>query len=196
MPADLKTYAVLGMQLADVTPELKSAYDLYHDDGAVILDPGKDSDRLTRSAGLPKATSFVIGRPGKRIGSVREFVDQILAETAGQNAEEYSVRVVYNFSTVDGRRDEYAVSETDERRPEAVANRVGPAHARAAVISNDSWPGNIRELQSVLKQAILQSYGETLLPGSFVRDTTPNSHAALPGAPSAAFRSSKVISRR
>ena len=35
----------------------------------------------------------------KRIGSVREFVSQILAETAGQNAEEYSVRVVYTFST-------------------------------------------------------------------------------------------------
>jgi hypothetical protein len=31
---------------------------------------------------------------------------------------------------------------------------------------------------------------------SFVRDTTPNSHADLPGEPSAAFRSSKVISRR
>jgi hypothetical protein len=31
---------------------------------------------------------------------------------------------------------------------------------------------------------------------SFVRDITPNSHAALPGEPSAAFRSSKVISRR
>ena len=29
-----------------------------------------------------------------------------------------------------------------------------------------SWPGNIRELQSVLKQAILQSRGTTLLPGS------------------------------
>jgi DNA-binding NtrC family response regulator len=29
-----------------------------------------------------------------------------------------------------------------------------------------SWPGNIRELQSVLKQAILQSRGSTLLPGS------------------------------
>ena len=31
LPADLKTYTVLGMQLADVTPELKSAYDLFHD---------------------------------------------------------------------------------------------------------------------------------------------------------------------
>ena len=42
----MKKHAVLGMQLADVTPELKSAYDLYFDRGAVILDPGNDSDRL------------------------------------------------------------------------------------------------------------------------------------------------------
>ncbi len=31
LPADLKTYPVLGMQLADVTPELRSTYDLYID---------------------------------------------------------------------------------------------------------------------------------------------------------------------
>jgi transcriptional regulator with GAF, ATPase, and Fis domain len=29
-----------------------------------------------------------------------------------------------------------------------------------------TWPGNIRELQSVLRQAVLQSHGTTLLPGS------------------------------
>jgi hypothetical protein len=46
LPADLTTHAVLGMQLADVTPELKSAYDLVNERGALILDPGKDSDRL------------------------------------------------------------------------------------------------------------------------------------------------------
>ena len=40
LPAGLKSYSVLGMQLADVTPELKSAYDLRHDRGALILDPG------------------------------------------------------------------------------------------------------------------------------------------------------------
>jgi two-component system nitrogen regulation response regulator GlnG len=34
------------------------------------------------------------------------------------------------------------------------------------LLRNYSWPGNIRELQSVLKQAILQSRGTTLLPGS------------------------------
>jgi hypothetical protein len=105
LPADLKTYSVLGMQLADVTPELKSAYDLVHG-GAMILDPGKDSDRL-QIGRLAEGYVFLYvglarvgGRAaGTRVGSVREFVDQILAETAGQDAEEYSVRVVYSFST-------------------------------------------------------------------------------------------------
>src|SRR6185437_5236031 len=38
-----------------------------------------------------------------------------------------------------------------------------------------SWPGNIRELQSVLRQAVLQSRGTTLLPGSLFPflDATP-----------------------
>jgi Carboxypeptidase regulatory-like domain len=98
-PPDLKTYAVLGMQLADVTPELQSAYDLYYEHGAVILDPGKNSDRLKNRRLAEGYSFFMVGK--QRIGSVREFVSQILTETDGQNADEYSVRVVYNHSTVD-----------------------------------------------------------------------------------------------
>ncbi len=133
LPTDLKKHAVLGMQLADVTPELKSAYDLYDERGALILDPGKDSDRLKIGRLAEGYVFFMVGN--KRIGSVREFVDQILAETAGQDADEYSVRVVYSFSRVDFDGTRYAISETHEGRPQAVANCVGPAHARAAVIS-------------------------------------------------------------
>jgi hypothetical protein len=98
-PADLKRYAVLGMQLADVTPELKSAYDLFLERGALILDPGKNSDRLKIGRLAEGYSFFMVGN--KRVGSVREFVNQILTETDGQNAEEYSVRVVYTFSRVD-----------------------------------------------------------------------------------------------
>ncbi len=87
------------MQLADVTPELRSAYDLSDERGALILDPGNDSDRLNIGRLAEGYTFWLVGRT--RIGSVREFVSQILAETAGQNADEYTVRVVYNFSTVD-----------------------------------------------------------------------------------------------
>jgi DNA-binding NtrC family response regulator len=40
-----------------------------------------------------------------------------------------------------------------------------------------SWPGNIRELQSVLRQAVLQSRGTTLLPGAL-----PPLLGAIPGS--------------
>jgi beta-lactamase regulating signal transducer with metallopeptidase domain len=99
-PADLKKHAVLGMQLADVTPELKSAYDLYFEHGAVILDAGNDPDRL-RIGRLAEGYCFwEVGNT--RVGSVREFVNQILSESATQYAAEYGVRVVYKFCTVDG----------------------------------------------------------------------------------------------
>ncbi len=99
LPANLKHYTVLGMQLTDVTPELKSACDLYFDDGALILDPGKDSDRLKIGRLAEGDSFFMVGK--KRVGSVREFVNQILAETAGQNGNQHWVRVVYEFSTVE-----------------------------------------------------------------------------------------------
>ena len=102
LPAVLKQHAVLGMQLADVTPQLKSAYDLYFDRGAVILDPGKDSDRLKIGRLAEGYCFWMVGQ--KRIGSVREFVNQILTEAAGQDAAKNAVlgvRVVYSFTTVD-----------------------------------------------------------------------------------------------
>jgi len=99
LPDGLQRYDVLGMQLTDVTPELKSTYDLLFDRGALILDPGKDSARLDLGRLEEGYVFALVGN--KRIGSVREFVDQILAETTGQNAEEYRVRVVYLFSRVE-----------------------------------------------------------------------------------------------
>jgi hypothetical protein len=99
LPANLRTYPVLGMQLADVTPELSSTYDPIGERGALILDPGKDSDRLKIGQLAEGYTFWMVGRT--RIGGVSEFVSQLLAETAGQNGDEYSVRVVYNFSTVE-----------------------------------------------------------------------------------------------
>jgi len=111
LPADLKRRAVLGMQLADVTPDLKSAYDLYFEHGAVILDPGNDSDRLKIGRLAEGYCFWEVGQ--QRIGSVREFVNQILSEAAGQDAAKNAaifgdigadrrVRVVYRFSTIDG----------------------------------------------------------------------------------------------
>jgi hypothetical protein len=101
LPTNLKLYTVLGMQLADVTSELRSIYDLVDEPGgALIVDPGNDSDRLNLGRLAEGDLFFSVGRT-RRIGSVSEFVNQILAETAGQNGDEYSVRVAYNSGTVD-----------------------------------------------------------------------------------------------
>ena len=123
LPADLKKYAVLGMQLADVTPELKSAYDLYFDDGAVILDPGNDSDRLraSRAAGLPKATTFgwsARSASAAFASSSTRFSPRPSVKTP-QRTRFTGFRVIYKFITVDGfRREHDAISETHEGRPE------------------------------------------------------------------------------
>ena len=101
-PTDLKKYTMLGMQVSDVTPELRSTYGLSSERGALVLDPGKDSDRLKFGRLAEGNVFFLVGK--KRIGSVREFVDQILAETAGQPGNSLSVRVGYNSSTVAGDR--------------------------------------------------------------------------------------------
>jgi Carboxypeptidase regulatory-like domain len=99
LPTDIKTYTVLGMKIADVTSELRSIYDLFDEHGVLILDPGRDSARL-RIGRLHEGYVFwMVGN--SRVRSVSEFVSQILAETAGQNADECSVRVAYNFSDLE-----------------------------------------------------------------------------------------------
>src|SRR5271163_2680146 len=48
-----------------------------------------------------------------------------------------------------------------------------------------SWPGNIRELQSVLKQALLQASGPVLLPAFLPKPLGGTGGTALPAAPAA-----------
>ncbi len=127
LPADLKTYTVLGMQLADMTPRLKDTYDLYGERGAVILDPGQDSDRLSIGKLAEGDTFWMVGRT--RIGNVREFVNQILTETAGQNAEVSSVRVVYNFNRVDfdgARTATMKLTKDDLKQLQMVSDQLRP----------------------------------------------------------------------
>jgi hypothetical protein len=127
LPADLEKHTVLGMQLTDVTPELKSAYDLRDDRGALILDPGKNSDRLNIGRIAEGYVFRVVGN--QRIGSVREFVDRILAETAGQNAEEYRVRVVYTFIRVDaeGTSTQYLrLTKDDLKQLQVLSDQLAP----------------------------------------------------------------------
>ena len=87
------------MLLADVTPELRSAYDLYIEHGAVILDPGKDTDRLKIGRLAEGYCFWMVGR--QQVGSVREFVNQLITESTGPNAKAYGVQVIYRFITAD-----------------------------------------------------------------------------------------------
>jgi hypothetical protein len=120
VPAGVKSYSVLGMQLADVTPELKSAYDLRYDRGALILDPGRDPDRLKIGELAEGDVFWMVGdhRIGNTVGSVREFVDRLLAEPGVQIAGERRIRVVYGFIRVDGEgtNTQYIRFTEDERK--------------------------------------------------------------------------------
>jgi hypothetical protein len=93
LPSDIKTYSVLGMQLVNLTPELKVAYDAGAESGALILDPGKDADRLNIGRLADGYCFWMAG--DKTVRGVSQFVNEILAEAANQPA----VRVVYSFSS-------------------------------------------------------------------------------------------------
>jgi DNA-binding NtrC family response regulator len=58
-----------------------------------------------------------------------------------------------------------------------------------------AWPGNIRELQSVLKQAILQAQGTTLLP-TFLPSLSPNARASPGSTPPGASDLEAFVRRR
>jgi hypothetical protein len=116
VPAGAKSYSVLGMQLADVTPALKSAYDVRYDSGAMILDPGPDADRLKIGELAEGDVFWMVGQ--QRVGSVREFVDRLLAEPGLQIDGERRIRVVYNFIRVDavGNNTQHIRFTEDERK--------------------------------------------------------------------------------
>src|SRR5208337_4070118 len=64
-------------------------------------------------------------------------------------------------------------------------------------LQNYSWPGNIRELQSVLKQAILQCNGSVLLPNFLPELVKGNGEASvLPEAVKASGTDAFVLRQR
>jgi hypothetical protein len=99
IPVDLKTSTVLGMKLTDTTPELRAAYDLFDVSGALILDPGPKPERLNIGKLEHGYNFWMVGN--KRIGSVREFVEQILTEVGDADRDQYTIRCVYSFSRLD-----------------------------------------------------------------------------------------------
>jgi hypothetical protein len=122
VPADLLRYDVLGMQLADVTPELQSAYDLRRERGVCVLDPGRRIEEVVEGDVL-----FAVGNKG--FGNVREFIAEILAQTADRDAEEYSVVIRHDFSRVDmdGNTGGYLrLTKDDLKQLRVVSDRLAP----------------------------------------------------------------------
>ena len=72
----IKTYKILGMTVADVTPELQRAYDLSSPVGVLILDPGRNHFRLGIGT-LTEGDSFwIVG--SEAVANLKEMVHQIL----------------------------------------------------------------------------------------------------------------------
>ena len=75
--APLKTVTMLGMKVADITPEIKEIYDLPPAlDGVVILDPGKNYERLGVGELREGYFFWIVGN--KKILNVREMIAEIL----------------------------------------------------------------------------------------------------------------------
>lgn len=122
------TVEVLGMKLADITPELMERYDLPNSLGALVLDPGKYSDRFGIGE-LCEGNTFVLVGNYQPIGSVREFVEHLLGVTAMRMSDEDGCRVVYNFSNLimHGTNTQYMkLTEDDVRRLREVLKQLPP----------------------------------------------------------------------
>lgn len=77
-PVGLKTVDLLGLRVADLTPELAAVYALGVPDGVMILDPGQDPERLDIGV---LAEGHCFNRVGhERIHNTRELVARILAD--------------------------------------------------------------------------------------------------------------------
>jgi hypothetical protein len=95
-----KPVALFGMEVTDLTPELRKAYDLGDAKGVLILDPGANSERLGIGALAEGDYFWTIGE--KSIGSLKEMVSEMLrnieieARTRSKAGSHGSIRVVYS----------------------------------------------------------------------------------------------------
>ncbi|HEV8070924.1 MAG TPA: PDZ domain-containing protein [Planctomycetaceae bacterium] len=90
IPKDLQTYSVLDMRLADVTPELRSAYDLRNQQGVMVLDPGKNSDSVSW---LSEEGDVLWAVGTEPVRSVRDFLEKTVAIASEEGADGRSIDV-------------------------------------------------------------------------------------------------------
>jgi hypothetical protein len=93
--------SLLGMKLADMTPELQVAFDLYAPTGVLILDPGTNSVRLGIGSRHRGERFWMVGN--RQIKNLREMVAELLRinqiEPPGDPNEgsRGNIRVVYDL---------------------------------------------------------------------------------------------------
>ena len=96
-----KPVTLLGMKLANVTPELQSVYNLDYATGVIILDPGINHLRLGIGELTQGECFWVVGE--RQIKNLRELVTEILridaiaSPGAPNEGCHGSVRVVYDY---------------------------------------------------------------------------------------------------
>ncbi|MBM4103941.1 MAG: hypothetical protein FJ263_07805 [Planctomycetes bacterium] len=70
------SFDLLGMKVADVTPQLQKQFDLFGDKGVVILDPGKNFAILNIGELKPGYYFWMIGN--KQVSNLKEMIAEIL----------------------------------------------------------------------------------------------------------------------
>ena len=116
-----KPVTLLGMKLANVTPELQAVYNLDSPTGVVILDPGTNHLRLGIGELSPGESFWLVGH--KEVRNLREMVTEVLRVDAiappGDPNEgcHGSVRIVYEFRNRVGTNTQ-RLKLTDEDRAE------------------------------------------------------------------------------
>jgi hypothetical protein len=98
--------SLLGMKLADVTPEMQSVYDLDAATGVLILDPGDQSARLGLGTLSLGERFWIVGN--REVKNLREMVAELLrinalAQDVDPNEGRHgSIRVVYCYRSRGG----------------------------------------------------------------------------------------------
>ena len=116
VPTNLVTTKVLGMTLADATPELIAAYDSYvhgrrmisnNFGGVLVLDPGANADRVEFNQFVKQGSilwAVGIHPSGTRmpvVKNVKDFVEQLISKATPQESDGYRLLVCYTLSTLE-----------------------------------------------------------------------------------------------
>jgi hypothetical protein len=110
-------HELFGMKLIDVDESIRKHFSLYSTDRVMILDPGRDADRLNIGRLEPGDAFWMVGE--SRINDFSDFAQRLLAECqaeANKGHSEFLVRVVYDYmrATDQGSNTQYMQLTSDD----------------------------------------------------------------------------------